>query len=500
MVQQMEKGAVMKKRFCKQLEGTDAAVFSVMDQAFLFSGNTLTYFPLTDFATDMFLSGDYKSEWKDEFIEKYSPKYSEKEIRTTFEKFAEFFKSGVLIPAKLDEKPNLHFKDYYLKLVQSTRCNLHCGYCFSRKSAEFDMSVETAKKTILQFVDEFVPKTDGEKRYIIDLTGSGEPLLRLDFILEVNDFVLQLKKERNINIFCQLATNGMLLSKKVSSLLKKKCILFGVSLDGAKDVSEKNRAGLNYDLVSKNIREMENKDFFGLAATYSGNNHDFINIFKTLLAFGPEVVGMKPVRLSEDNPNSINKNNIEEIKNSYDRFAKWLYKQLVSGNSSNRNSSNGNAPQKNPKKNEVFNAFAASEDYFARFLKITLHPLRLFYRCSAGVNAYAVDGKENIIICPAFIGKEEGIIGNLNTGIFPEKKAILENMYADKIEKCKSCWARYTCGGECFAVSQQSGGKIGEPNETMCELKKYLIQLSVYFWTALRFSHEDIYQECLKKY
>lgn len=109
------------------------------------------------------------------------------------------------------------------------------------------MSVETAKKAILFFLDSFVP--DEKRRFIIDLTGSGEPLLRLDFILEVNDFVLKLKSERKINIFCQLATNGMLLTKEVGALLKEKAILFGVSLDGGKEISEKNRTGLKYDLV-----------------------------------------------------------------------------------------------------------------------------------------------------------------------------------------------------------------------------------------------------------
>lgn len=127
------------------------------------------------------------------------------------------------------------------------------------------------------------------------------------------------------------------------------------------------------------MMDMENKDFFGIAATYSGNNHDFVEIFKTLYSFKPEVVGMKPVRLCEDNENSINMNNIEEIKDSYDRFAKWIYKQLIGGNK------------------DYFNAFMKSEDFFTRFLKVTIRPFRLYYRCSAGISSFAVDGKENII-------------------------------------------------------------------------------------------------------
>lgn len=473
----MEKESMQMKRFYKQLDNSDAVVFSVMGQSFLFSANTLTYFPLTECAKDILLSSDWEN---GKICENIVKRFGQKEIDKTCLKLRELKENGVIAPISSHEKGDIYYNDYYLKLVQSTRCNLNCSYCFAKKDRKFDMSFETAKKAILFFLDSFVP--DSKRRYIIDLTGSGEPLLRLDFILKVNDFVLKLKEERNINIFCQFASNGMLLTKNVSSLLKKKCILFGVSLDGGKEISERNRSGLKYDIVAKNIIDMENKDFFGIAATYSGNNHDFIQIFKTLYAFKPEVVGMKPVRLSESNENSINMGNIEEVKDSYDKFAKWLYKQLIGG------------------REDIFDSLMKSEDYFARFLKTTIRPFRLYYRCSAGVSAFAVDSNENIIICPAFIGKEEGIIGNLTDGFDPKKKRQLENLYADKIKYCKNCWARYTCSGECFSVGFNDNKELEKPARAMCELKRYLIQLSVWFWTRLRFEREEIYRNCIEKY
>jgi uncharacterized protein len=274
----------------------------------------------------------------------------------------------------------------------------------------------------------------------------------------------------------------MLLTKEVSKLLKENNVLYGVSLDGNKIASEQNRLGLDYDLVSKNIVDIENKQFFGLASTYSGNNHNLVEIFKTLYSFNPEVVGMKPVRLLESNPNSINKNNINEIKKSYDDFVKWLYKQLVSGDK------------------KIFDTFMHSEDFLSRYMKTVIRPFRVFYRCSSGINSFAVDGKENIIICPAFVGEKDGIIGNLDSGIFEEKKKKLESLYADNISFCKNCWARYTCAGECFSVGYMNHGIFEKPSSTMCELKKYLIQLSIYFWTCLKYEHQDLYNECLEKY
>lgn len=60
------------------------------------------------------------------------------------------------------------------------------------------MNLKTAKSAINFFLFNFVPNY--AEKIIIDLTGCGEPLLRLDFIIAVNNYVKQIKKEK-ISIF-----------------------------------------------------------------------------------------------------------------------------------------------------------------------------------------------------------------------------------------------------------------------------------------------------------
>lgn len=460
----------------KQIDGKDCVVFTLFGQSFLYSANSVTYFPITECARKLFLNSAFKK--NGELKKSAENKYSETEVKKTKQKVEEFYKNDIVSPPKEHPFYNLTFGDYTLKLVSTLRCNLHCKYCFAdKKSSEFDMSFETAKKAIDYFLDNFCPKD--ASRYIIDLTGSGEPLLRLGWIFQVNDYVLKIKKERKINIFCQFATNGMLLSPETSKKLKEKCILFGVSLDGEKEACEKARCGLDYDKVSENINRMENKDFFGLAATYSGENHNLVKIFKALSKFNPEVVGMKPVRLPLSDKNSVNLENISLYKKSYDIFVKWLYRELLSGNEF------------------YWQKFIRSEDFFNRFLKIMARPMRIFYRCSSGLCSIAVDAKENIIICPAFIGQNNERLGTLDSGIPEEVRRKFESYYADKIDSCKNCWARYACAGECFAVGYSNYGKLTQPNPAMCELKKYLIQLAVFFWSSLRYERPELYRKTL---
>lgn len=66
MAVQMDENTMQMKRFSKQLENTDAVVFTVLGQTFLFSANTLTYFPITECAKDLLLTSD----WENNFLTK----------------------------------------------------------------------------------------------------------------------------------------------------------------------------------------------------------------------------------------------------------------------------------------------------------------------------------------------------------------------------------------------------------------------------------------------
>ena len=154
------------KNFCKQIDNFDAAVFFVFNQYFLFSASTVTYFPITECAKDILLSDYFISNKISDFI---ISKYSSDEISLTCKKLDEFKSNNVLSKRRKYDKSSILYTDFFLKLVGSTKCNLRCNYCFANKSAEYDMSFDTAKKAILFFLDKFVP--DEKRRVVIDLTG-----------------------------------------------------------------------------------------------------------------------------------------------------------------------------------------------------------------------------------------------------------------------------------------------------------------------------------------
>lgn len=106
-----------------------------------------------------------------------------------------------------------------LILRLTNRCNLACKYCYAESSVA-DMSFGTAKKAIDLF------SRPGDKLKI-QFTG-GEPLLRLDLMLEISRYI----KEVGIEALFSIQTNGTLLTQEACIALKEMNCAIGISIDG----------------------------------------------------------------------------------------------------------------------------------------------------------------------------------------------------------------------------------------------------------------------------
>ena len=75
--------------------------------------------------------------------------------------------------------------------------------------------------------------------------------------------------------------------------------------------------------------------------------------------------------------------------------------------------------------------------------------------------------------CHQFVGNEEFLLGNVDTGIVNEEirnEFKLCNVYAK--ESCKDCFARFYCSGGCSANSYNFSGSINGAYEIGCEMQK----------------------------
>lgn len=140
-------------------------------------------------------------------------------------------------------------------------CNLRCKYCYmTGKNSFHRMSLDVAKKA----VDYFLSQETDMDAVIWDFIG-GEPLLEIDLIDKISDYIKEQMYIRNHpwfnNYMFSLGTNGLLYNDpRVQAYLKKNAthISIGITIDGTKAKHDLNRVfpdgSGSYDAIIENVK------------------------------------------------------------------------------------------------------------------------------------------------------------------------------------------------------------------------------------------------------
>ena len=140
----------------------------------------------------------------------------------------QLLKEGFIVPYNIDEPQQYKqaqikaINDEYpskvfLTICTTMRCNFNCAYCFEQGHRNADMSPETLAD-IITYIKNEIDRNPNLKVLRIKWFG-GEPLLRMDVIREISNFVIPYCLSRNIQYSAEIITNGYLLTKEVSQEL-----------------------------------------------------------------------------------------------------------------------------------------------------------------------------------------------------------------------------------------------------------------------------------------
>jgi len=124
-------------------------------------------------------------------------------------------------------------------LILTEGCNLACSYCFEHYKTSKKMNFKTAKKII----DAEMAMNDGTDECRFTMFG-GEPFLEIDMIKRIYNYIESriLDWKKKVVIFVN--TNGTLTDEETKQWLRKRKehIYCGISLDGTKEMHDKNRS------------------------------------------------------------------------------------------------------------------------------------------------------------------------------------------------------------------------------------------------------------------
>lgn len=365
----------------------------------------------------------------------------------------------------------------------SRSCNLACKYCFgSEEYLPSEISIETIKKSIDYFVFDYGKNA---WRYIIELSGSGEPLIRLDLIKEIEEYVEPIRKKLGKDILIAFCTNGTMINKEIAAYLKSKNrFLLGVSIDGNEKHSRnriyKNGKETFYSVIN-GIKELEPKPV-GFAVTISNQNEEVDEIFEYLANIpNCDCISMQNVRNYSLKDQSSYEINIKNVIYHYEILLDKIIQQVSESNF------------------DYLTKLLKGSDYLGKYIFRVLSEGILFqYRCDGGKNRIAVDEKGKFYSCSVMNGCDEFEFGNIKDGVDLNKTK--QHVYAvDKTpNNCCSCWAAYICSGECNARAYYANKDKYKNEEENCEFRKLLIELAIKFVNRLRIECKAEYNQILR--
>lgn len=339
-------------------------------------------------------------------------------------------------------------------------CNMRCTYCFARQGdfgTEKGLMSEAVGRQALDFL---ISGSQDITNLEVDFFG-GEPLLNWDVVCSLVAYGRKQGRKAGKNMRFTLTTNALLLDEEKMDYLVEEGISVILSLDGRREVNDRcrllNNGQGSYDVVLPRIQQMvaRNPVSYYVRGTFSRGNLDFTQDLEHLIACGFTNLSLEPA-VGPYEEFAIGEEVIPRVLEEYDRLTRALWAHYQAGQEIN---------------------------YFHFNLDLARGPClaRRLTGCGAGGEYLAITPGGDIYPCHQFIGEEEFLMGNVETGITdPQVKQRLTRNYLSSKAECRKCWARFYCGGGCHANAYFSNGCLEIPARTACAMHRKRVECAIY--------------------
>ncbi len=318
-----------------------------------------------------------------------------------------------------------------LSLAVSQTCNLACGYCYAQGgnfgAPSRNMLPDVAERAIHRLFEDVPP---GE-RVALAFIG-GEPLVNRALIRRATALAVELAEERRVEVRFSITTNGTLLPAEDAAFFERYGFAVTVSVDGLGDTHDRLRpfagGGGSFQRVVDNLRPLlaaQRRMQVSARVSVTPLNANVFETVDGLIALGFHSVGISPVLHS---PSGASELELADFKGLLDQM-------ILCGDEFQRRTIAG---ERYP--------FANLSTALMELHRGTHRP----YPCGAGASYLGVSATGELTACHRFVNDEAGAMGTLSGGIdVPRRTAWLQERHVDRQEPCRSCWARYLCGGGC---------------------------------------------------
>ncbi len=351
---------------------------------------------------------------------------------------------GLVVPDQVDEDRELEYWFQKLKFDTSTldvtilttsACNLGCTYCFEEgidlKGFLSDDKGDQACRWIEKRMDRVRPRS-----FHMTLFG-GEPLLNPRAALRLGQSLYAVCRGNRVEQRISLITNGVLLTEEfVSELAAVGLNRIKVTLDGDEEAHDSVRRYKNgkgsYRTILRNLQAIKGKAPISIGGNFNEATKQSIpRLLDELLELGftPEDIldiTFKPI-LSPTGKLPV-------LNNAMDSGHACTFSEM-----------------------NVRDILWLREEVEKRGF-VTKEGIAIGPCCATRENSYTIDPWGRIYKCPALVGREEFITGDISDeeGNFGNTRFMTVDLWRDSY--CQPCPYRPICGGGCRGSSVTQSG------------------------------------------
>jgi uncharacterized protein len=326
-----------------------------------------------------------------------------------------------------------------LSLNVAQACNMGCGYCYAGRGAFGGkarlMSTEVARAAVDRLIVESRPGAN----LVIGFMG-GEPFLNRPLLHDVMSYASRVAVASGRTVRFSLTTNATLLEPEDIDLLRRHRAHVTISIDGHKELNDAarplNGGGSAYERVIQSLRLF---DSFGrprhLSArmTVTPATRELVSILDHVIGLGFDSAGFSPVLVSPDRAQEF----------VAEDFRWFLQEMIACGKKA--------ADAVVSRKRYPFTNFETALQEIDRG---SHRP----YPCGAGAAYLSVNADGDMFACHRLVDDPAHRFGDVWTGSdYAMRQRHLAVRHVDKQEPCRSCWARYLCGGGCYHEVDRRG-------------------------------------------
>jgi len=367
----------------------------------------------------------------------FSPDYDAAASRALLEALV-----GEQRPRYIDAEPLPLPPLFSLSLNVAQSCNMSCGYCYADRGKFGGTARVMGFDVAVASVDRLIAQSTPGADLVLGFIG-GEPLLNRKLVHAITAYGAEAARRAGRQMRFSMTTNATLIEPDDARLFRDNRFYVAVSLDGDSLANDRLRqmhdGGGSYQRVLEGIALLQHKGrpaHLSARATVTPATGELLPILDHLVGLGFDSVGFSAVLTSPDPALAFSERD----------FAAFRRGMIACGR-------------------KALEALKERRSYPFSNFETALHEIHRGthrpYPCGAGAGYLSVNAKGDLYACHRLVDDGNWRMGDVFSGTDDVRRAShLASAHVDKMEPCRSCWARYLCGGGCYHEVERRG-RIG---------------------------------------